>query len=720
MLFKKRILGFGEFSLDTEREILWRDGKTVPLTPKALHLLLVLVENQGRVMDKKELMETVWADSFVEESNLTFTISILRKGLNGGQKEAVFIETVPKKGYRFVAEVTEISASTEGSKNGLSPNIIQSADKYIEQPAAGKARSLLSLALISVCLLILGGVVLGFWYFGSRRSNFLVLDAPFASEKLSTDGKVFNAVISPDGKNVVYTSGSGNDKQSMWLRQLDTGNNVEIIPPSNVVYSGLTFSPDGTFIYFNRRSPFEEESADLFRISIFGGVPVKIVSGTYGSLNISPDGGKIIFRRCSFKKEEHCALFLVDAADGKNERKLISSSGEDRIGAAAFAPDGKSIVYGVGQSLNAANEFGLVEIDLESGAEHKFTKEKFFDIRNVKWLPDKSALLITASKIPNKNFRIWQIPTATGEAVPLTKDSESYFGLSLDNDLTSIVSTQVKSDYQLKTLQMDNLLATSQTLSAAMTVSFAPNGKIFFSSSMSGNDEIWRSNADGTERRQLTSNQADESVPIASPDNSAVFFASNRTGEVHVWRMDFDGSNQTQITNKEGGFPIFVSPDGKWVYYHHGVRRNLWRVSANGEQVEQPIFNKPNQFFAISPDGSQVAFPENQGQDNFIKVVSLTNEAQVIKTFRLKDGSIIKLNRLGWMPGGKNLAYIITDTESKNRFLCLQPLEKTTPKQIISMGSEGVFFFAFSPDEKTLAFVQGNWQHDAVLLKGLK
>src|SRR5215203_948559 len=90
---------FGEFLLDPKEKVLWRGGKTLPVTPKGLEVLLVLVENQGRIVDKDKLMETVWAGSFVEDSNLTFTVSQLRKILGDNAQLPRFIETVPKRGY---------------------------------------------------------------------------------------------------------------------------------------------------------------------------------------------------------------------------------------------------------------------------------------------------------------------------------------------------------------------------------------------------------------------------------------------------------------------------------------------------------------------------------------------------------------------------------------------------------------------------------------------
>src|SRR5215468_6252519 len=105
----KQIYEFGPYRLDAAQRLLMRDGEVIPLQPKVFDLLLALVERHGRLLEKDELMRVVWPDAIVEEANLANNISILRKTLseNGDR----FIETAPKRGYRFVAVVKEVAVS---------------------------------------------------------------------------------------------------------------------------------------------------------------------------------------------------------------------------------------------------------------------------------------------------------------------------------------------------------------------------------------------------------------------------------------------------------------------------------------------------------------------------------------------------------------------------------------------------------------------------------
>src|SRR5207244_1665163 len=191
-----------------------RNGSPLPLAPKVFDTLLILVDNGGRIVEKEELMHRLWPDTFVEESNLTFNIQQLRKALGDNARQPRFIETVARRGYRFIAEVNGNSALASAATNELSTSAALSL------PAA--KRSYLPIAAL-VALVV--GSIASVWWFAQRRqaasaSSAPILSTPFKSEKFATGG-VVRAVITPDGKYVAYTGETGG-QQSVWLRQLET------------------------------------------------------------------------------------------------------------------------------------------------------------------------------------------------------------------------------------------------------------------------------------------------------------------------------------------------------------------------------------------------------------------------------------------------------------------------------------------------------------------
>src|SRR5262245_55465736 len=104
---ERRLYWFGPFCLDSSERILLRNGRLVPLPPKAVGTLLVLVSNKGHLVDKETLMNAVWPDEYVEEGNLAQNIFLLRRALGEAGEPPQYIETVPRRGYRFVGKLRD-------------------------------------------------------------------------------------------------------------------------------------------------------------------------------------------------------------------------------------------------------------------------------------------------------------------------------------------------------------------------------------------------------------------------------------------------------------------------------------------------------------------------------------------------------------------------------------------------------------------------------------
>jgi len=694
----KDFYAFENFRIDLAERVLLREDSEISLTPKVFDTLLVLIENAGRIMEKEELIQKVWQERFVQENNLTFNIKMLRKALGDSAGDPRFIETIPRRGYRFIGKVEKIPENTAESIAKHENAETSSASHLLRRSAR------FAIPALIFVVLVIGAAAFTAWYGNGAGSNAPVLSAPFRSEKLSTNGKVGIADISPDGKTVAYRSIN------------ESGENIEIVPPSENIYFGLKFSPNGNFIYFIRRPNDIEGQADIYRTSIFGGVPTRIATNTQGRISFSPDGSKIAFVRCPYRDDEYCSIWIADAADGGNERHLVSRPSPLRIATVQISPNGESIAFAAGQSENQSNEFGLFEIDIETGKERIFTTERFFNVKGLSWLPGSNDLLISASRTPNRNFRLWQVSGIDGSATPLTKDSDDYSMLSLDKAGTVISTVQIRADYNLIIYNLENS-SEKRVLADATTAGFASNGKVFFSSSMSNNEEVWSINADGSDQKQLTNNWADDSEAIPSADGKTVFFASNRSGAAHVWRMNADGSNQIQITHVEGGIPTFASPDGRWIYFHHGVSRTLWRASLeNGS--EEVVLNEKRYRFAFSPDGTRIAYADRSSAERSLIVFSIPDRKIIKKYSPPVEKAII--TEIEWTPDGHSVVYVITDNLSQKCALWLQPIDGGSPRQIADLGDKEVMSFSFAPDGKVFSVVQGEWKSDAVLLRGLK
>ncbi len=722
----KHLYEFGEFRFDTKEKILSCGETYIALAPKLFQLLSVFVENHGRLIEKDELMKKLWADSFVEESNLTFNIRQLRKILKDDAQRPNYIKTVPRHGYRFIAVVNEIFEEKLPAVKEK-PLAEKSAVKLVEEsphPALKKTysppaliRSTLPFVVVSILLITSIAVASWVWRVQAVRSKLIapILVADFKSEKLTNTGGVFQAVISPDGKRMAYSS-EINGKHSVWLRQFETSENIQILPNSDEFYYGLDFSPDGQTIYFARGK--QDGNITLYHVSVFGGIPKEIAGGTQGWFSLSPDNRQISFVRCPYEDENYCSLYVAES-DGENERKLLTRQRPMRIGDNQFSPDGKSIAFAVGQSNNGSNEFNLKEIDLETGAEREITPQKFFNISNLSWLSDKSGLLITATELFQRPGQIYQVSRPTGEVKALTKDSIYYNRVSLDEADEKMVVTQFIADFRL-------WIAPTSDLNAAQIISYAqggfvytPSGKLIYGSTTDDNQNIWIMNGDGSDQRQLTNGQGANWKPIVSPDEHYIYFDSNRSGSSQVWRMNVDGSNQTQISKDEGGDPIFVSPDGNSVYYKTPLSVNLKKITVNndGNFVSSLVSKERTYFPAINSTGDTAAYFSRKSNEFHEIVLLSVADGKVLKSFALADEQSHP-QKIIWSKDNKYLYYLIKNA-SKSVIWQLS-LETGKSAMLTEMNEHEVTDFAFSPDGKTFAFICGRWKHDAYLIEGLK
>lgn len=698
---------FGEFTVDREQKVLLRNDSPLPLAPKVFDTLLILVDNGGRIVEKGELMKRLWPDSFVEESNLTFNIQQLRKALGDNARQPRFIETVARRGYRFIAQVNGNSALPSAATNELS-----STSAALSLPAS--KRSYLSIAALAV--LVAGSIAI-VWWFAQRRQAALarsapILSTPFKSEKFATGG-VVHAVITPDGKYVAYT-GETQGKESIWLRQLETSENIQIVPPTDEPYLGLAISHDGNSLYFVRKTLTNPPTSAIYRVMTFGGIPVRITEKTEGTVSVSPDDKQLAFTRCNYQDEDFCSLMIIDA-DGKNERKLLTRQRPIRLSGNQFSPDGKSIAFASGQSWNGGSDFRLMSLDLASGLENQISPKTFFDINNLKWLPDGDGLLLAAKETHDGRLRIWHVSTATGEARALTKDATDYISLSLDKAADKMIATHVSNTFHLYLAKMDDA-GNPKSLAVARTgVAFLPDGKLVYEGN---HGDIWTINRDGGEQRQLTNNSFSDVYPRVSPDGHYIFFTSNRSGSTQVWRMNVDGSNQIQVTKREGGYPASVTPDGKWIYFESGLHQTLWRVSTEGGD-ETEVSNGKVSNSSFSPDGKLVAYFFRTASGNRLKIGVMSVETRtVLRTFALTDDTF-QQGRIAWMSDNKSF-YYVTLNGSQNS-LWSQSLDNDNPPHLIAnLGNDEISGFALSPDETTFAFIRGRWIHDAVLIEGLK
>ncbi len=437
------IYEFGPFRLDAQKRLLVREGAPVKLFPKEFDTLLALVEHSGEVLDKDELMQRVWPDAIVEEGNLTTNISHLRKALDEKPHQHQYIVTVPGRGYRFVAGVKAVfDEVVMHERTRVSVTIEEEAEETDEQArslAASRGARRFRFPVLIACALLVALVAAGYyvWLYQSRRNRDReqrAAGAPLPPQQMTlrrfaTHGGVpYRVAISPDGKSLVYQQRI-NDKDSLWLGQIETNNSVPISQRTDLIYGEPAFAPDGSSIYFTV-SGGHRPQAMLLRMPVLGGVMTELIPNVHSPVTFSPDGQQLAFLRGDDEANQN-SIIIADSADGKNERTLITRKWPENFSpdGLSWSPDGKRIAAG-------ANKTGgrdeILAVSIADSSNIKIGARDWGRVDNLAWLPDGSGLVMIARENAAARKRhIWFVPYPDGEARRITNDLNIYAGNSL-------------------------------------------------------------------------------------------------------------------------------------------------------------------------------------------------------------------------------------------------------------------------------------------------
>jgi len=735
-----RVYEFGPFSADAGERVLRCEGEPLPLAPKIFETLLVLLKNSGHIVEKSALMEAVWPETFVEESNLAANVSVLRKVLGTRADGKPYIETVARRGYRFAAEVTEIQNGEEFLlRRRTRTRII--ATEEIEEPArslppaanseailalpggeapTSNAESLLSqakrhklgvaIALSALALLV---VVVGLkypWRSAPRAEPFSKIKVT----RLTTNGKASEAAISPEGKYVVHVMGSAG-QQSLWLRHIATGSDTEIVPATGGNFGGATFSQDGSYIYFTREDARESV---LYQVPVLGGVPKKVGADIDTVVTFSPDSKRFAFLR-GYPQYGEYALMLANA-DGTGEQKLVSHKGRDFTPAVrpAWSPKADVIAAASRKPEAEGGYRTIITVGVRDGAETNVTSHEWTSIEAFEWLADGSALVvIAADQETAPAHQIWHVAYPSGAVRRITNDTRNYHNVSLTPDVSSFVTVQsetISNIWVAPDADAGRATAiTSNTNDGRQGLAWTPDGRVVYQSRASGNPDLWITDANGRDPKQLTRESSAETSPVVTPDGRYILFSSRDEGKLNVWRMNSDGSDPKPLTS--GSQP---AADNQSVYYVSSINGKLLlsRVSIDGG-IPAPLTDYTVVGPVLSPDGKQLAcgFVDDQARSYRVGILRLEGGAP-IKVLDLQRSSL--LQGLRWTPDSQALTYI--DTRAGVSNLWRLPLDGSAVKQITDFKTEQIFRFDWSRDGRSLAVARGFVTSDVVLVKDSK
>ncbi len=588
--------------------------------------------------------------------------------------------------------------------------------KYSFLPLANWQWALAAMLLISMASTI--------FYFGWMRTNsssskLVARNIDLQFQRLNLSGNIIDIVISPDGKYVASII-EEQGKHSIHVMELATQSDLRIVAPSETSYSGLSFSPDGNYIYYIEN---QAQTGTLNRISKLGSGQRKIISNVNTPATFSPDGKQMAFFR--FNIPEDTPDLVLAQADGAGQRTLTKRTSADKdvfpvelngVGP-AWSPDGKALACPTINYASSPREMNLEVLDPLTGTGRRLNSKAWYEILRISWMADGSGLVVAATANASAPFQLTLVSYPSGEMKQLTKDPNSYIRISATADSSHFLSLNMEENTSIWLSSAEqgkefSPLNVNQKKGLA-GITWSPEGKLIYTVNDGKDINLWTQDAEGSGDKQLTFESSKNRSPVVSADGRHVVFVSNRAGKLNLWRMERDGTGHTQLTRGTYEDMPSLTPDNKWVVYRTGL--GLWKAPLAGGAPVQ-LFEKSALSPVLSPDGLSIACFTNDAADSEKWYLDIF-DFQTLKATRRLDlpRTVAPVSGLRWTPDGKGLTYVSNSDGAAN--LWLQPASGGTAEQLTAFKDAQILSFAWSPDGKRLASVRSTKTYIPVLVK---
>ena len=662
-----RPVQFGIFEVDLRAGELRRNGARVKLQEQPFQILSTLLERPGQVVTREELQRKLWpADTFVDfDHSLNAAIRRLRDALGDSAENPRYVETVARRGYRFLIPVNGSGAPVDTQPT--------------QQPRVGLKHWTLFVSCGLLLVLVVGWLIVH-----GRHQLIVAQPGPIKHRRLTAnpnEDPVLGAVISPDGKYLAFS-----DTTAFYLRQIDSGETHSLNLPPGLKAVPAAWYPDGTHLLASwAEGP--KAPASLWQVSILGGTPRKLIED--GRLPaVSRDGSQIAFVKGPKLAEE---LWVV-GANGENPRRLVATQ-MCTLGEPAWSPDGRRIAYVTGSYAPERwqVESSVVLLDLDSGRQETIFSPAssqapiHADMElgpGLAWTPDNHLVYSLSEAPPNQSdSNIWSVPLdshgrVVGTALRLTATPDEVSTLSASADGKRIA-------------YMENSLSPA----------------IYTAEVESGGARL------GPLRRLTPDNW--KNYPFSwTPDSKAVLFASDRDGTYHIFKQQIDqpvpellvgGSEQATLPR--------LAPDNSTVLYEtwpklgeSAIQRRLMRVSLAGGPAQTVLQQDAmgNMQCARAPSTLCLYDVRTTSEVLFFSFDPATGKSEELPQLRVRDEAPYNiLGELDWL-SALQPQLRVRDEAPYNYNWSLSPDAKVlaTAKGKVVQKDPGVTFYSVSDGSK--------------------
>ena len=571
--------------------------------------------------------------------------------------------------------------------------------------------------VLTIVLLILAAAAFGVYSLlrGSRGTGPTAFQN-IRFEKLTDSGKVKLATISPDGRYLFNVHEDGRGTQSLWMRHIATGSDKEILPATEARYTGLTFSPDGSYVYFVRIEPQNPGFAVLYQIPVLGGTPRQLIFDVDSAVSFAPDGKRFVFKRDSGADAN--SKLIIANSDGSNER-VLATLPLPGFRDPAWSPDGKTIAASI-LDPGSDNLGRLVGLDPETGTERNIYAATAF-LYKPNWLPDgKTLAFIFADVSTNWDGQIGEVSVGGGRFRRITNDLLNYASdtLAVTSDARHLMALQSTPDLGLYTLSAGPKAPGTPDIvdkHQDVFVAWTKDGRLV---ALDYEGHVVTMNADGSNRTTVLSERSFLMHLSVCPDGRHALFsmANKQTKSINVNLLDLQTGTAKFVTNGKADQNAFCSPDSTYFLYAklENGKSTLMRMPLAGGEARQ-IYDGTAESASISPDGKTVAVGGLEGRGTETKLVLYLIDANGGPPLKTIHPHPLIAGLTTFSPDGQSLYYPINEHGVSN--IVKQSIDGGDPVQMTNFNDLLIYSYSYDWKNNRLAVTRGRSVSDAVLIE---
>ncbi|HEU4521525.1 MAG TPA: protein kinase [Thermoanaerobaculia bacterium] len=543
--------------------------------------------------------------------------------------------------------------------------------------------------------------------------------APFEQMSITravSSGRSTVAAISPDGKYLAYSVDEWG-KQGLWVRQIASGTDIQVVPLADVHFVGASFSPDSNYLYYVSADNKTDRGA-VYQIPVIGGTPRMLMDDLHARVAVSPDGRSIAYVRTD--RAAARSVLATRPVAGGAEHVVSEKKLPDTFTNAAWSPDGTNLAFTY-VTYGGGYHAIIGTMPAGGGAETIIPAPRWRIVDTLAWIPATNDLVVNAKDRTDSRNQLWLL-APDGKVRRITNDLSDYESASLTADGRKLVTLQRNQSATIwrapggSAANARPLGRAPENLDGMHGLAALSDGRIVFTVSSNDQRDLWIMDRDGSNRTRLTEGGSDI-LPSAPEDGTTVAFMSMRNGRSNIWKIDVASRQLTQLTDGDFESSPAISPDGSWVAFHtnRAGPRTIWRAPTSGGEASQ-VTATASSWPSISRDGKWIACSWFDAPTSLIGIAVVASDGGTPVGF-----FDIAVN--AWMGGNNHhvrwrrdgITYVANENGVSN--VWLQPTPKGTPRKLTRFEDGQIFYFDWTPEGDLIAS-RGSVTSNVVMIDG--